>query len=152
MRIRRCLPIFAVALLLVTPAFAQRARAVRFPVSVEAGSTFDPATLSPCLLLLSLPESERLQIQQILTAEQPTLDTLGNQIKSDQSALSAAAALGNSNACNVGTAYLKLHNDQVALANELQSLRSKIEAVLTPDERAKLDGCLSALANFGPRP
>ena len=153
MRIRRSLPILAVALLLVSSAFAQRPRAVRFPgAGVAAGERFDPSALAPCMVLLNLSDAEKLQIQQILTAEQPTLDSLGNQIKTDQAALSAAAALGSSNACNVGTAYLKVQSDQQALVSELQSIRTKVEAVLTPDEKARLDGCLAAFSNFGPHP
>jgi hypothetical protein len=150
MRIRRCFPIFAVALLLVTPIFAQRSRPMRFPGTAGAG--FDPSALVPCTVLLNLSDAEKLQIQQILTAEQPTLDTLGSQLKTDQTALSTAAALGSSNACNIGTAYLKVQGDQEALASELQALKTKVEAVLTPDEKARLDGCLAALTNFGPRP
>jgi len=151
MRIRRCFPIFAVALLLVTPAFAQRARPMRFP-GVPAGAGFDPSALAPCMVLLNLSDAEKLQIQQIVTAEQPTLDSLDSELKADQTALSAAAALGNSNACNIGTAYLKVQGDKEALASELQTLKTKVEAVLTPDEKARLDGCLAALTNFGPRP
>lgn len=148
----RCLSLFAVALLLVPAAFAQRARAVRFPVSVTAGASFDPSTLGPCMVLLNLSEAEKTQIQQIITAEQPTLDTLGSQLKTDEAALSAAAALGSSNACNIGTAYLKVDSDQAAITAELQTIKTKVEAVLTPDEKARLDGCLAALANFHQRP
>ena len=148
----RCLPMFAVALLLVPAAFAQRPRAVRFPAGVVAGASFDPATLGPCMVLLNLPPAEQTQIQQILSAEQPTLDTLGNQLRTDQSTLSAAAALGSGNACNIGTAYLKVDSDQAAITAELTSIKTKVEAVLTPDEKARLDGCLAALANFHQRP
>ena len=104
------------------------------------------------MVLLNLSDAERMQIQQILTAEQPTLDSLGSQLKSDQDALSAAAAVGNSNACNIGMAYLKVESDKTAITAELQSIKSKVDAVLTPDERSRLDGCLAALANFGPHP
>ena len=152
MRFRRFVPIVAVALLFAIPSFAQRPRPARFPVTGVAEGAFDPAIVAPCLSVLALTDAQKVQIQQILASDQPSLDALAAQIRGDRGVLDSAVAGGSSNSCNIGTAFLQLDSDQRALATELASLRTNIEAVLTPDQKAKLDGCIATLAGFGQRP
>lgn len=144
-----------VSMFLAVSAFAQRSRPSTAPLT--SPSLFDasnpiPGTLTPCMFLVNLSDAQKAQIQSILLAAQPQLESLATQLKSDRAALDTAAASRAGNACDVGTAYLKVQTDQNAIAAELLVLQPQIESVLTPDQKSKLAGCLAALANFAPKP
>jgi hypothetical protein len=143
----------AVALMFVSVgAFAQRSRPSVTPAMTP--SLFDttslvPGTLTPCMFLVSLTDAQKAQIQSILLVAQPTLQSLAAQIQTDHSGLADAVAAGATNACNVGTAYLKLQTDQDAMDAELRILQPQLESVLTSDQKARIAGCLATLANIG---
>lgn len=144
----------AVAVLLTTiSATAQQ----RMHSVARAGGATAPVLapgvdLTPCLFVLNLSDAQRLQIKQIMDTEQPAVTAILDRIKTDKAALDALARVATPDACAVGTAYLKIDADNTALQTEFRLIRTKVETVLTPDQKAKLDGCLSVLANLGQKP
>ncbi len=144
----------AVAVLLTTiSATAQQ----RMHSVGRAGGAAAPALapgidLTPCLFVLNLSDAQRLQIKQIMDAEQPAVTAILDRMKTDKTALDSLARAAAPDTCAVGAAYLKIEADNTALQTEFRLIRSKVETVLTPDQKAKLDGCLSVLANLGQKP
>ena len=67
---------------------------------------------------------------------------LEETIKADREAFKAAVEAGK--ACDIGSAFLKLETDRKALQADLGKTLDAIEGILTPDQKAKLEGCLQA--------
>lgn len=146
----------AVLVMSIAPmASAQRVRASAPPAPSQAGPiVIDPnavaSALTPCMLLLNLTPAQRTQIQGILTAAQPVFEQLGNRIAADQDLLNTAAGAANVDACAVGNAYVRRQNSLKALEVQVRLVRNQIDAVLTADQKARLEGCISAMLNMFP--
>ena len=150
---RRTAVIAVAVLLIAASTSAQRIHSAG-RLAGSTGSATGPAgvDLTPCLFVLNLSDAQRLQIKQIMDAEQPAVTTITDRLKADHTALDAVVNVASPDACAVGTAYLKIAADNKSLQAEFTTIRTKVEMVLTPDQRSKLDGCLSVLANLGQKP
>lgn len=100
-----------------------------------------------CLAVVGLTETQKADVKAILEAAKPALDALHATLKTDREALRAAITATNPDACAIGAAVLKVEADRQAIGDELAKVRAAIEALLTPEQKAKLEGCLKA-----PRP
>lgn len=143
---------FAAVLLLATTstAFAQRTRAVApVPETVAPALLAPGMDLSPCLFFLNLSEAQRLQIKQIMDGEQANIRAIADRTKTDLTALQTLADGANPDACAVGAAYMRVEADKDALSTVFRSIRTRMETVLTPDQRSKLEGCAAMLTSIG---
>lgn len=145
----------AVAVLMMflsTAAFAQRMHVVHPPDMTMPGNFVMgpnmPAALGPCMMLLNLTDTQRTQIQAILKAAQPTFDTLAARLEADHAALVALAGATSPDACAIGRAYLQEQTDVKALQAQADLVRGQITALLTPDQKARLEGCIDALGGM----
>src|ERR1019366_10434633 len=66
------------------------------------------------------------------------------QAKANRDALKAAASAANPDPAAVGAAFLKVRADGQAAAAKMKAVRTEIDAVLTPEQKAKLDGWIAA--------
>lgn len=150
---RRTAFIAVVALLVAASAPAQRIHSAG-RLAGSTGQVTNPAgvDLTPCLFVLNLSDAQRLQVRQIIDAEQPAITAIADRLKADHTALDSVVNVASPDSCAVGTAYLKIAADNRALQAEFTTIRTKVENVLTPDQRSRLDGCLSVLANLGQKP
>jgi Spy/CpxP family protein refolding chaperone len=151
---RRILGSIAVALLLVSgSAYAERTRAARPPQAATDDTTLrGPVAdaITRCLAVVELTEAQRLQIRQIFMLHGPELARLGQQLAESHRAFLALAAEEGANVCDVGAAYMKVEADRKALEAAAASLRPRIEAILTHEQKLKLEGCLAGVSR--PRP
>ena len=66
------------------------------------------------------------------------------QAKANREALKAAASAPNPDPAAVGAAFLKVKANGQAAKAKMKAVRTEIDAVLTPEQRAKLDGWIAA--------
>lgn len=100
-----------------------------------------------CLGVVGLTDTQKADVRALLEAAKPGLDALRATLKADREALRAAVVATPPDPCAVGTAFLKVDADVKAIGDARKDLRTAIEALLTPEQKAKLEGCLRA-----PRP
>ena len=101
-----------------------------------------PSPLQRCLQILNLSEAQQTQVKGIFDTAAPQLKALHEQLKSDEEALRTAITATTPDACAVGNAALKVHSDREALRAQHESVKTQIEAVLTVEQKAKLEGCM----------
>jgi Spy/CpxP family protein refolding chaperone len=91
---------------------------------------------------LNLSADQKGQIDALLAAERPTLESLAQQLKGNAATLRAAAEAAQPDPAVVGAAFLKVKADGGALRAELQKVRQGTEAVLSPDQKGTFDAYL----------
>ncbi len=97
-----------------------------------------------CLRIVDLTDVQKADVKGLLEAARPKLEALHVTLKADREALRAAVSATTPDPCAIGTALLKVEADVKAIGEELKAVRTAIEALLTPEQKAKLEGCLKA--------
>jgi len=97
-----------------------------------------------CLRIVDLTEVQKADVKVLLEAARPKLEALHVTLKADREALRAAVGAPTPDPCAIGKAFLKVETDVKAVGEELKAVRTAIEALLTPEQKAKLEGCLKA--------
>lgn len=100
--------------------------------------------LLKCLSIVDLTDAQKAEIRTILETEKPVMQGLLQQLKTDAEALRAAIEATPQDPCAIGSALLKVGADKSAIRAELQAVKASVEAVLTPEQVARLNGCLQA--------
>jgi Spy/CpxP family protein refolding chaperone len=103
-----------------------------------------PGPFLKCLSILGLSDTQKADIKQVLETEKPVVAGLVATLKTDGAALKAALEQNPPNGCAIGTALLKVQADKTALRTEAEKIRTNVEALLTAEQKAKLEGCLQA--------
>lgn len=97
-----------------------------------------------CLRIVGLTEVQKADVRALLEASKPEMETLHAALKTDREALRAAVTGANPDPCVIGSAFLKVEVDVKAIGEALKEVRTAIEKLLTPEQKAKLEGCLKA--------
>ena len=121
--------------------------AVETPAGPAAAPKGPLAGYLRCLRIVDLTDVQKADVRALVEAARPRLEALHATLRSDREALRAAVGAPTPDPCAIGTAFLKVEADVKAIGEELKALRTAIEALLTPEQKAKLEGCLRA-----PRP
>ncbi len=87
-----------------------------------------------------LSAEQRERIRGIMSAERPSLEALRGKRLTSKAELDAALLAPNPDPTAVGNALLKTRADRQALRAEMEKVREQTVSVLTPDQRATLDG------------
>lgn len=103
-----------------------------------------------CLGIVGLTDAQKADVRGLLEAAKPRMETLREALKGDRAALRAALAATPPDPCAVGGAALKVETDLEAIREATKELRTAIEALLTAEQKAKLEGCLKAPRPNGP--
>lgn len=143
MKTSKALSIAVLALLFLlssTVAFAQA------PGKPEKG----PSRLQKCLSIVGLSDGQKTQIRSIFEAARPELEALHQTLAADRQALKSAIEAVPQDACAIGGALVKVQASKKAVRAELEETRAAVVAVLTPDQKAKLEGCLEAPRDDAP--
>lgn len=118
--------------------------AVDAPAGAPAAPMGPLAPYLACLRIVDLTEVQKADVKTIVEAARPTLVALHATLKTDREALRAEITAATPDPCKIGTALLKVEADRKAIGDELKAVRTAVEALLTPEQKAKLDGCLKA--------
>lgn len=97
-----------------------------------------------CLSILDLQPDQKADIEAILDAAKPTVDADRAAVKTDREKLRQDSNTDPVDPCVVGKDFLTLRTDAKSLRDEVRSVIDQIESGLTPDQKAKLEGCLQA--------
>jgi periplasmic protein CpxP/Spy len=93
---------------------------------------------------LDLTDAQKTQVKAIFASHKDEGMAFRAQAKADREALKAAASAVKPDPAVVGAAFLKVRADGQAAAAKMKAVRTEIDAVLTPEQRAKLDGWIAA--------
>ena len=93
---------------------------------------------------LDLSDTQKDKVKAIFASHKDEGLAFHAQAKADREALKAAASAANPDPAAVGAAFLKVRANGEAVKSKMKAVRTEIDAVLTPDQRAKLDGWIAA--------
>ncbi len=126
-----------VAALAATPAVAQDATAAPAPHGPIVH-------ILKCLKIVDLTDAQKADIKALIEKAKPNLEAIRTQTKTDVDALKALLAASTVDPCAVGNAWLKVRADRKAFWDEVKAIKEGVDALLTPAQVAKLNGCLQA--------
>lgn len=104
--------------------------------------------LRGALSAVDLTQDQKDKVRQIIQEQKPALQAFRAQAKANREALNAAVTAPNPDPAAVGAAFLKVHADREAMKAKRKALTDSISSVLTPDQKAKLDGYFTAVRHF----
>ncbi|MDL2716476.1 MAG: Spy/CpxP family protein refolding chaperone [Acidobacteriota bacterium] len=93
---------------------------------------------------LDLTDAQKDRVKAIFASHKDEGMAFHAQAKADREALKAAASAPNPDAAVVGAAFLKVRADGEAARAKMKAVHAEINAVLTPEQRARLDGWIAA--------
>jgi len=129
--------------LVATLAFAQEPRKIfMHGPGMEGGEGIVSA--------LNLSTDQKVQWDAIHQQLEASMQPLISQHRAAEQQLNAAANASNPDATSVGQAYLAMRavDKQIKAAHE--STKAKIDAILTPDQKAKFDAIHEGMGHDGP--
>jgi Spy/CpxP family protein refolding chaperone len=96
------------------------------------------------MAMLDLTDAQKEEVKAIFASHRDEGIAFRAQAKADREALKAAASAVKPDPAVVGVAFLKVRADGEAAKAKMKAVRAEIDAVLTPEQRAKLDGWIAA--------
>jgi Spy/CpxP family protein refolding chaperone len=93
---------------------------------------------------LDLSEAQKDKVKEIFASHRDERMAFHAQTRANRDALKAAASAADPDPAAVGAAFLKVRADGQAATSRMKAVRTEIDAVLTPEQRAKLDGWIAA--------
>ena len=97
-----------------------------------------------CLSIVDLSDSQKEEIRGILEAAKPGILADAVAVRASREKLRADSGAANADTCLVGQDFLALRATLESLRGDLESVRDQVAATLTPEQKAKLEGCLQA--------
>lgn len=107
------------------------------------------AVLRRALASLDLTADQQTKVQAILEASRSDFQAARTEGRNGREALKAALAKPTPDPKEVGEAFLKLDANRKAVRSQMEGVKTRVDAVLTPEQRAKLDGFLAAVRGRG---
>lgn len=101
--------------------------------------------LRTALATLDLTDDQRAKIKATFEAKKAGFETLRTEMRADAKALHEAANAATPDPATVGAAFLKLKADRAGAKDQLDALMADVKAVLTSDQRTRLDASLATL-------
>lgn len=92
------------------------------------------------LAALDLTDAQKVKVRELLKGEKPRFEALREEGRAAREALRAASRAESPDPAAVGSAFLRVQAHRKTVRAEMESSRQKIEALLTPEQRAKLEG------------
>ncbi|MCM3877740.1 MAG: Spy/CpxP family protein refolding chaperone [Thermoanaerobaculia bacterium] len=93
---------------------------------------------------LDLSGAQKDRIKAIFVSHKDEGMAFRAQARADREALKAAASAPKPDPAAVGAAFLKVRADAHDARARMKAVRTEIDGVLTPEQRAKLDGWIAA--------
>jgi Spy/CpxP family protein refolding chaperone len=93
---------------------------------------------------LDLSDAQKEKVKAIFASHKDQAVAFRTQAKANREALRATASAADPDPAAVGAAFLKVRADGQAAVAKMKAVRAEIDAVLAPEQRAKLDGWIAA--------
>lgn len=97
-----------------------------------------------CLSILNLSDQQKADILGVLEEARPALEADLAAVKAARETLRADLDAPNPEACIIGADALAVKAAVETLRQEREGVRTSIEATLTPEQKARFEGCLDA--------
>lgn len=136
--------IFGVFALVLSAALASGAALAQPGPGGPGGPNRLAQGIRAAMATLDLSDAQKEKIKAIFESHKEEGAALRAQAKADRDALKAAASAAKPDPATVGAAFLKVRADGEAAKAKMKAVRAEIDAVLTPEQRAKLDGWIAA--------
>lgn len=116
--------------------------------------------LRAALATLDLTDEQKTGLRELFAAERSRLEPLRQEGRALREALRSSAEAPDADPSAVGAAFLRVQAHRKTMRLEREASKEKLEAILTPEQRAKLDGWRAAHRQMrregpgrrGPRP
>jgi len=102
------------------------------------------------LSALNLSADQKMQWDSIHQQLDASVQPLFEQHRAAEQQLDAAANVSNPDAASVGRAFLAMRDVDKQIKAAHESAKSKIDAILTPDQKAKFDAMHEGMEHGGP--
>lgn len=102
------------------------------------------SNLQKCLTIVQLTDEQKTQVKAVMEAARPELEVLHQKVVTDRQALRSAIEATPQDSCAIGTAFVQTQADRKAIRTERDEVRAAVLALLTPEQAARLEGCLEA--------
>jgi Spy/CpxP family protein refolding chaperone len=96
--------------------------------------------LRAALATLDLTSEQNEKLKELFAADRKRLEPLRQEGRALREALRTSAEAPNADPAAVGTAFLKVRAHRAAMREGREASREKLEAILTPEQRARLEG------------
>ncbi|HSB63515.1 MAG TPA: Spy/CpxP family protein refolding chaperone [Thermoanaerobaculia bacterium] len=93
---------------------------------------------------LDLSDAQKEKVKTIFASHKDQFQAFRVQAKSNREALRAAVSAENPDPAAVGAAFLRVRADGKTMKAQRESVHAEINAVLTPEQKAKFDGWIAA--------
>ncbi len=93
---------------------------------------------------LDLSDAQKEKVKAIFTSHREQFQAFLTEAKANREALKAAASADNPDPAAVGAAFLKVRADGKAMKARRESVHAEINGILTPEQRARLEGWIAA--------
>jgi Spy/CpxP family protein refolding chaperone len=93
---------------------------------------------------LDLSDAQKDKVKAIFASHKAEGMAFRAQAQANRETLKAAASAASPDPAAVGAAFLKVRADGQAVKAKMAAARTEIDAVLAPEQRAKLDGWIAA--------
>ena len=104
--------------------------------------------LRTALATLDLTDDQRAKIKAIFEAKKAGFETLRTEMRADAKALHEAANAATPDPATVGAAFLKLKENRADAKDQFDALMVDVKAVLTADQRTRLEASLATLKHL----
>lgn len=96
------------------------------------------------MAVLDLTDAQKDKVKAIFASHKDEGMAFRAQAKADREALKTAASAAKPDPATVGAAFLKVRANAEAARAKRKAVRAEIDEVLTPEQRAKLEGWIAA--------
>lgn len=96
------------------------------------------------LATLDLTDAQKEKVRALFETEKPKYENLRHEGRVAREALRAAASAEKPDPAAVGAAFLRVDANRKTAKAERAGSKEKLEALLTPEQRAKLEGWMAA--------
>ena len=125
---------------------------VTLAAALAAGTTFAQAQgggrfsrgIRAALATLDLSQDQKDKIKASFETMKPQRQALGTKAKADRQALETLMAAPAPDPAAVGAAALQVRANRQAMRAQMETMRTNLAAILTPDQQSKLKGYLAA--------
>lgn len=101
-------------------------------------------SLKAALATLDLTDAQKEKVRQLLESERPKYESLRQEGRAARQALRAAADAPDVDPAAVGAAFMSVRAHAKTVRAEREASKLKLEALLTPEQKGRLEGWLEA--------
>lgn len=121
------------------------AAGIALPALAGPGARGAGFPLRRALRQLDLSDAQKDQLRSAREARRPVFEELRSRLRTDRAALKGLLDAGTKDYTAIGKAVVRMDETRRALKSEREKARATLETILTPEQKARLEGFLRGL-------